>query len=445
MNTTTPVPHHRTSTTPSAVVPVDRDLLVPAVVHLGVGGLRNAHHTLLLHEVARTRTSTDWGLVHVELRLPQDRTVLDLDEVGGHGVHRPGPSRTAREIDVLLDLVTSAEDSEAVVETLAAPTTKLVTLQAGDGEPPCEALPLPQDQTSPGAALAHGYLVRALARRRVAGLPPFTVLSCDPLPRNGCLTRRHVLDLAGAVDPDLAVWIAEEGRFPGSLVDDLLPGTGDLPFQWFVEDDFGDGRPPVDRVGARLVPSTAPYEQLRMRLFHGARCALAVLARSTGATTSDQALTDPRLVAFLGGFLTEAAATLLHVPGVDLARYRARVLDRLADPRTGEPLRPSQDRGAEALSAFVLPSLRTALDHRTPRRHLVLAVAAWCRSLGGPGSAAELLAERRAVFGTLADHCHLADELQEALDLLAAGALDPVRTTPTVPTPTAPLTQEVHP
>ena len=72
---------------------------------------------------------------------------------------------------------------------------------------------------------APGFIVRALARRRAAGLRPFTVLSCDNLPGNGRLTRNVVLALARLIDPTLADWIAAEGRFPSTMVDRIVPAT----------------------------------------------------------------------------------------------------------------------------------------------------------------------------------------------------------------------------
>jgi fructuronate reductase len=72
---------------------------------------------------------------------------------------------------------------------------------------------------------APGFLVRALQRRRAADVPPFTVLTCDNLPENGKLVRRAVIDLAGQIDPALADWIGEQGRFPSTMVDRITPAT----------------------------------------------------------------------------------------------------------------------------------------------------------------------------------------------------------------------------
>ncbi|VDZ94156.1 D-mannonate oxidoreductase [Salmonella enterica subsp. enterica] len=40
--------------------------------------------------------------------------------------------------------------------------------------------------------MAPGIIVEALARRKAAGLPAFTVMSCDNMPENGHVTRQVV-------------------------------------------------------------------------------------------------------------------------------------------------------------------------------------------------------------------------------------------------------------
>ena len=115
--------------------------------------------------------------------------------------------------------------------------------------------------------------MRALARRRAAGVPPFTVLSCDNLPENGALVRQIVLDFAHLIDPSLAQWIGENGRFPATMVDRITPATtsADIarvtavtglydsapvlhePFrQWVIEDNFvRDMRPDLTLLASR--------------------------------------------------------------------------------------------------------------------------------------------------------------------------------------------------
>src|SRR5258705_11148931 len=124
---------------------------------------------------------------------------------------------------------------------------------------------------TPGAPRgAFGYLIEALARRRKAGVAPFTVMSCDNLRHNGVQARRACVAFAKARDPELAAWIEREGGFPSGMVDRITPATdnetrkklrelSDLDdaapvicedfIQWVLEDAFRNGRPACEAGG----------------------------------------------------------------------------------------------------------------------------------------------------------------------------------------------------
>ena len=72
-----------------------------------------------------------------------------------------------------------------------------------------------------------GYLAEALDRRRLRGLAPFTVMSCDNLLGNGDVTRRMLLAFLELRDPSLRSWVAANGAFPNSMVDRITPATTD--------------------------------------------------------------------------------------------------------------------------------------------------------------------------------------------------------------------------
>ncbi|EOK4627625.1 D-mannonate oxidoreductase, partial [Shigella sonnei] len=114
-------------------------------------------------------------------------------------------------------------------------------------------------------------IVEALARRKAAGLPAFTVMSCDNMPENGHVMRDVVTSYAKAVDVKLAQWIEDNVTFPSTMVDRIVPavtedtlakieqltGVGDPagvacePFrQWVIEDNFVAGRPEWEKAGA---------------------------------------------------------------------------------------------------------------------------------------------------------------------------------------------------
>ncbi len=180
---------------------------------------------------------------------------------------------------MLSDAIFAPDDPQILLNEMADPAVRIVSLtvtEKGYCHVPSTGALDPQhpdiqhDTQDPHPRSAIGYLVRALQARRLAGHAPFTVLSCDNLPDNGPVARNVVLGLAELIAPDLAEWIASEGRFPATMVDRIVPATtpADIdrlaarcgyldqapvfhePFcQWVIEDDFVDNtRPGFDTV-----------------------------------------------------------------------------------------------------------------------------------------------------------------------------------------------------
>ena len=236
----------------------------------------------------------------------------------------------------------------------------------------------------PGTAF--GYLVEGLDRRRHAGLAPFTVLSATTC-RTTAPPRGPPSSGPRGWDPQLADWIEAEVAFPSSMVDRITPETTDdiretvvrdlglddqwpvvtEPFsQWVVEDSFCKGRPPLEQVGVQFVPTVAPYEVMKTRMLNGAHCALGYLGHLAGYGTSDEAMADPLVRGVISGYLQEASALLLTVPGIDLEDYRRTLLERFSTPRISDQLARLCRRGSTKVPAYLLPSLRQALDQDQP-------------------------------------------------------------------------------
>ena len=259
------------------------------IVHLGLGAFFRAHGALYIAE-AMAASGGDWGIAGVSLKRPDQRDRLAPQGFAYTALELHPECRTARMVEVLTDVLVAPEDPEAVVALMADAGVKVVTLTVTEKgychEPATGRLDRAHpdiladlaDPARPASAI--GFLVAALARRRAAGIPPVTVLTCDNLPDNGHLVKGLVLELAGLVDPPLAEWIAEEARFPSTMVDRIVPATTpeDLdrvaeitgrrdespvlhePFrQWVVEDDFvGGTRPDLAAAGVELVADVAP-------------------------------------------------------------------------------------------------------------------------------------------------------------------------------------------
>ena len=178
----------------------------------------------------------------------------------------------------------SPDDPEAVIEKMADPSTRIVSLTithggynfhpvTGDFD---ETNPAVQADLAPGAvpATTFGLVTEALVRRRSRGIEPFTVMSCDNIPGNGHMAQQVFTAFARLRDPELGEWVARNVRFPNSMVDRITPVTTDEdraqiserfgvedawpvvcePFSmWALEDKFSSGRPPLEKVGVQVV------------------------------------------------------------------------------------------------------------------------------------------------------------------------------------------------
>jgi fructuronate reductase/mannitol 2-dehydrogenase len=451
----------------------DRGALRPAVVHIGVGGFHRAHQAMYFDELAELG-ETGWGVVGVGLRRPQMGEVL-RDQFGLFTVVERGPDGDrARIVGSIVRYLFAPDDPAAVLATLAAATTQLVTLTiTGAGYHVGTDGALRADEPSVRHDLAHpdaprtmvGYLVESLRRRREAGLAPFTVLSCDNLPDSGRAARTAVTSFARLLDPTLAEWIEAKVSFPSSMVDRITPETSaevrdqvestfalpdqwpvvTEPFrQWVIEDDFCAERPPLERVGVEFVRDVGPHKQLKARVLNGGHSALGYIGALLGHTSSDEAMADPTVRGVLERMLLEEVTPLLPaVPGIDMAEYVETTLQRFANPAVGDALARLCRRGSVKMPSYLLPSLTAAVAEGTQRDMLVLAVAAWMRYLRGTdlsGAAHEiedpraeslhalacrggdnprLLLGVRSIFGALGDNQAVVAELSAALRSLS--------------------------
>jgi mannitol 2-dehydrogenase len=414
----------------------DRGSLTPAIVHLGVGGFHRAHQAVYLDDLARTG-ETGWGEIGVGLRSPAMRDALLPQDCLFTVVERSRHEDTARIVGSMIRYLYAPDDPEAVLAALTDERTRVVTLTiTGGGYPVGEDGAFdatdPQvraDLDRPGRPeTAFGYLAEALHRRRAAGLPAFTVLSCDNMPDNGTVTRAAVLGFAADRDQGLAEWIDAHASFPNAMVDRITPETDDAardlvasqfgvrdrspvitePFrQWVVEDRFCNGRPPLERVGVQFVDDVSPYKLMKTRLLNASHSALGYLGYLVGGyATSSEAMANPVISDYLAALMREEiTASLPAVPGIDLEAYQRTLLERFTNPRISDQLSRLCGRGSTKMPAYLLPSLLAARAEGRPTTLLTLAVAGWCRYLQGydrDGNPIEIKDARKDVLQPLA-------------------------------------------
>ena len=382
------------------------------IVHLGLGAFARANLIPATEAATAASGERHWGVLGVSLRHADVRDALAPQgfdyTLALRDADAAGTPRERREtLHALLGVLVALEDPVAMLEAIAAPATRIVSLTVTEKgyhhEPATGAL----RRDDPGIVhdLARGeaprttlgFLVHGLARRRSRGLGPLTLLSCDNLPHNGRTLRGLVLAFAHEVDAALADWIARECRFPGSMVDRIVPRHDDLRvvtaepfFDWAVEDDFAAGRPDWRAYGARFVADAEPYERLKLRMVNGSHSAIAYLGVMAGWPTVDRAIGEPVLRRFVESLMREEIEpTLAGRIDADLGTYRARLIERFANPALAHRTLQIAMDGSQKIPQRWLATVRDRLAAGAPIYRLALAVAAWLHFLRGVDEAGQ--------------------------------------------------------
>jgi mannitol-1-phosphate/altronate dehydrogenase len=393
----------------------DRSMLTPSIVHFGVGKFHRSHQAAYLDRLAESGRCLDWGVVGVGLRNRLVSDTLEAQDGLYTLVERDRAGESARVIGSITRCLYGPDDPRAVLSALTDPRTRLVTLTITDGgygvDPvthclaPVDAAAARDLEQPDVPSTVFGYIVEALARRRRAGARPFTILSCDNMPRNGEAARTAVLAFARLRDEPLARWIEANVAFPSSMVDRITPETtaedhrfvsDELGFedgspvvaepfsQWIVEDDFCNGRPPLKEVGVQFVKDVQPYALMKTRLLNASHSAIGYLGHLAGYARIDEAMGDPLLRTCVERLMEAEVAPLLPpVAGVELAKYREQLMERFRNPMIADPLKRLCRRGSTKVPAYLLPSIREARRAGRPHELLTMAVAAWLRYLRG--------------------------------------------------------------
>lgn len=387
--------------------------LTAGIVHIGVGAFHRAHQGVILNELAQQGVSGSWGVIGIGLRSATDRAALLSQDCRYAVLQRSSNQDRVVFVETLLNYLDGRQQPTAALASLAAPSTKLVTLTVtgnGYGVDASGRLRFDTDirhdlacPSRPRTVL--GLLTEAMRLRLAAAIPPLTVLSCDNLARNGETLRAAAVSFAGIRDERLAAWIERNVAFPASVVDRITPATtaehrrllaaewGVLDAcpvvseeyrQWIVQDEFAGERPPLEQVGVEFVADVEPYELKKKRLLNGTHSALGYLGYLLGHRRLDDALGDPLLHRFAEGLILEEVGRLLPgLAGADLESYGRSLLSRFANPRIGDPLQRLCARGSTKMPAYLLPSLSEAIERSLPHERLTLALAAWIRYLQG--------------------------------------------------------------
>lgn len=458
----------------------DRQAVTPGIVHIGVGGFHRAHQAMYVDALMNQGEALNWGIVGVGV-MPGDKRMQQAlaaqDYLYTLVVKHPDGEYQPRVIGSMVNYLFAPEDPEAVIEAMADPAIKIVSLTVTEGgynvhpvtgEFNLDAPPVRDDLAHPERpSTSFGLVVEALVRRRARGIAPFTVMSCDNIQGNGNVAKRMFSAYARARSAALGEWLAAEVAFPNAMVDRITPVTAPTdieelsqrfgvedawpvvcePFtQWVLEDHFPLGRPAFEQVGVQVVDDVEPYELMKLRLLNASHQALTYFGYLAGYRYAHEVCQDPLFVEFLLQYMREEGTpTLAPVPGVDLETYRLTLIERFANPQIKDTLARLCAESSDRIPKWLVPVIRQQLAQGGEIERSAAVVASWARYAEGvdeQGDTIEIVdrlreplmaiaannrthpaafVENRELFGDLADQPRFLDAYLKALASLHEG------------------------
>lgn len=394
----------------------DRSQLTPGIVHIGLGNFHRAHQAWYQHRLMQQGEALDWAIIGAGVR-PYDEaqrqklaaqdyltTLIELDPAGV----------SAEVVGSMIGYVPIAEGHGPLIAQMSDPAIRIVALTVTEGgyylDPATKSFDVDHPDIVHDAAhpntprTAFGAIVAALRARRDAGVGAFACQSCDNLPGNGQRLKEVVVTLARLSDPELADWIEARASFPNSMVDCIVPATGERELarvrkmgvednapvthenfrQWVIEDDFCAGRPDWDRVGATFSHQVHDFEAMKLRLLNGGHQIIAAPAEILSIDTIAETMAHPRIRAMFRKVATDEIVPHVHpVPGMTPSAYVDLIEVRFSNPEIHDTVRRVAFDGSSRHSGAVLPVIRDALAAGAPVEGLALSQALWARMCEG--------------------------------------------------------------
>ncbi len=389
-------------------VAYDRSQLAVGIVHIGPGVFHRAHQAWFTDvALAQPGVAPEWGLCEVALQRPDVPDALNARQ-GLYTLAVLAEGTPLQTIGAVREALFAPRELQTVVDRLAAPATRVVTLTitekgyctTREGELNLAHEDVQHDLREPmRPRSAVGLLALGLRARHAAERAPWLAISCDNLPDNSARLRRALLQFLGETAPEVGRWLAGEGRFANTLVDSIAPavtpallervqaalGTRDAaavhrePYtQWVLEDPGAIPRPAWEAAGALWVQDVKPWELAKLRVLNGGHSMLAYAGLLLGIGTMADAMATPLLAGFAERMLrAEVLPTLPRVVGLDHDAYLRSVLGRIGNPRLGHRLAQIGMDGSQKIPLRLLPCIRENLAAGRSIARLSMAVCLW--------------------------------------------------------------------
>ena len=386
----------------------ERATLAVGMAHIGVGAFHRCHQAEYTDDALEAEFGP-WGVVGINMRPPRLADTLGAQDGLYTRTLRAGNEADLRVIGCIREAIDAERDVEPALEALARREVGVVTLTVTEKgychRPATGRL----DETN--VAVAHdlsedaaprslpGVLVAALERRKRRGGGGLTLVSCDNIPANGRILASVVEEFAAYRAPELLGWLADNVRFPSTMVDRITPAatSRDLflgaeacgledraavigePFrQWVIEDDFYGTRPRWEAGGAEFVRNVAAHELIKMRILNGAQSTLAFLGALAGLDTTYEDVRDRTLYNFVRQMLErETAPSLPRAAGVEIGAYVALTFERLRNSAIAHRNHQIATDGSQKIVQRILNPIRDRIAASLSYDRLAAAAASW--------------------------------------------------------------------
>ncbi|HEY4080159.1 MAG TPA: mannitol dehydrogenase family protein [Burkholderiaceae bacterium] len=333
---------------------------MPVILHLGLGAFHRAHQAVYLQRLIEAG-DTSWRLVSGNICAGQETIESALIAQGGAYTLEtvsPEGERRFELISAISRVLPFAPDLHELLSLGADPETRIVSFTVTEAG------------YEDGAVL-YATLIAILRQRMQANAGPLTLLSCDNLRHNGQVVRKGLLkQLRAEGDMALLDSVETHTRCPSCMVDRITPrppaGVTDRLMaeafcQWVIEDDFANGRPAWERVGAELVDAVAPYEEAKIRILNASHSAIAWAGTLAGYRCIHEAVRDPAVRSLAEAYVTDDVIPCLLPSPLDLAAYRDTVLSRFGNAALGDTCQRVVADGFAKLPGFIVPTIRERL------------------------------------------------------------------------------------
>jgi mannitol-1-phosphate/altronate dehydrogenase len=397
----------------------DRSQIRPGIVHLGVGNFHRVHQATVVDQCLHVPGHREWAISGVGLtngvaareKAAAYRTQDNLYTVTEL---RSDMSMVTEVIGAMVEYLHAPQNPGAVLERLADPGTRIVSLTITEGgynideksgEFRLDSVDVVHDLSGAPPRTAFGFIVLALRARREAGLKPFTVLSCDNLRSNGNTARHAIVSFARALSPDLASWIEENGAFPNSMVDriapkvlaedrqrlnassginDRLPASCESYTKWVIEDRFSAGRPELELGGVEFRNDVAAFEAVKGRLSNAAHMMMCFPSLLMGHRLVHTGMGEAQIVRLLQNFWDLDVFPLVTPPiGFPVHAFTQQVLERFSNPAIRDQLLRVAHDGAAKIMVFHAKTIRELVNNGGDLTREAFLLASFTRYLGG--------------------------------------------------------------